>query len=80
MCLSQELLNELIETLSENIAQGKEEQYNELLPRAHFVRLKKYYEFRKKYPERFREEVDEQERRSQIIRELEEDARKAGKI
>ena len=53
MCLSKDLLNQLINCLSEKIEEGSEQGYKEELPNAHFVRLKKYFDYRKKHPEKF---------------------------
>jgi hypothetical protein len=46
-------LNKLIESLSENIASGKEQTYQADLPDAHYIRLKKYYEYWRKHPNKF---------------------------
>lgn len=56
MCLSEELLNELVNSFSINIEVGKERPYIADLPNAHYERLKAYYNFRKKNPEKFREQ------------------------
>lgn len=55
ICLSKDLLNELIDSLSEKIETGKEEPYKADLPNAHFVRLRAYYDYRRKYPDKFRD-------------------------
>ena len=55
ICASQKLLDELVDSLSENIEQGKEQPYKAEFPNAHFVRLQKYREFRLKNPDKFRE-------------------------
>jgi hypothetical protein len=55
MCLSENLLNELINSFSVNIEVGKERPYKADLPNAHYERLKAYYSYRKKYPAKFRE-------------------------
>lgn len=54
-------LNKLIESLSENIASGKEQAYTAELPEAHYIRLKKYYEYWRKHPNKFKEtsEIEE---------------------
>lgn len=54
-------LNKLIESLSENIASGKEQAYTAELPDAHYIRLKKYYEYWRKHPNKFKEtsEIEE---------------------
>ena len=54
ICLDKNLLNELIDSLSEKIETGKEEPYKADLPNAHFVRLKAYYDYRRKYPDKFK--------------------------
>lgn len=48
--LSEKLLNQLIEDFSCAIAEGKEEDYRADKPDAHFVRLRKYYDWRKTHP------------------------------
>ena len=55
MCLDKDLLNELINSFSVNIEVGKERPYNADLPNAHYERLKAYYSYRKKYPDKFNE-------------------------
>lgn len=57
MCLSESLLNELINSFSINIEVGKERPYTADLPNAHFERLKSYYNYRKKYPQKFNDEI-----------------------
>jgi hypothetical protein len=52
-CASQKLLDELIDSLSANIETGKEQPFRADFPNAHSIRLEKYFEFRKKHPERF---------------------------
>lgn len=54
VCVSQKLLNELIDSLSENIETGKEQPFRADFPNAHLIRLEKYREYRMKYPERFK--------------------------
>lgn len=80
ICASKELLNELVNSFSVNIEVGKERPYKADLPNAHFERLKSYYSWRKKYPNKFRECVSDPQDRSHIFKELEEQARKEGKI
>ena len=58
MCLSEKLLNELINSFSIQIEVGKERPYTAELPNAHYERLKSYYNYRKKHPEVFRDDVD----------------------
>lgn len=53
MCASEKLLNELINSFSVNIEVGKERPYIAELPNAHFERLKSYYNYRKKNPDKF---------------------------
>ena len=57
MCASEKLLNELIDSFSINIEIGKERPYEASLPNAHFERLKSYYNFRRKHPDKFAKEV-----------------------
>lgn len=56
ICLSEKLLNELINSFSVNIEVGKERPYIAELPNAHYERLKAYYNFRVKNPEKFHEQ------------------------
>ena len=56
LCLSDDLLNELINSFSVQIEVGKERPYTAELPNAHFERLKSYYNYRKKHPEKFQDE------------------------
>lgn len=58
ICASEKLLNELINSFSVNIEVGKERPYAAELPNAHYERLKSYYNFRKKHPDRFIEVKD----------------------
>ena len=53
LCMSQKLLDELIESLSDNIEEGKEKPYQGEYPNAHFIRLSKYLEYRRKNPQKF---------------------------
>lgn len=56
MCASEKLLNELIDSFSIKIEVGKERPYQADLPNAHFERIKSYYNWRKKNPEKFAKE------------------------
>ena len=56
ICLNEKLLNELINSFSVNIEVGKERPYKAELPNAHYERLKSYYNFRVKNPEKFHEQ------------------------
>lgn len=57
MCASEKLLNELINSFSVNIEVGKERPYTAELPNAHYERLKSYYNYRKKNPDKFRDDI-----------------------
>lgn len=57
ICISDKLLNELIDSLSRAIETGKEQPYKAELPNAHYERLKSYYNYRKKNPDKFRDET-----------------------
>ena len=46
MTLNEKLLKELINNLSENIEQGKEKTFDETRPNMHFIRLKKYWQYK----------------------------------
>ncbi len=50
ICLSQKLLDELIEELSCAIGKGNEESYKADYPEAHFIRLRDFYNWRKTHP------------------------------
>lgn len=54
ICASQKLLDELVNSLSEKIETGKENAFKADFPNAHSIRLEKYYDYRRKYPERFK--------------------------
>lgn len=56
ICASDKLLNELIDSFSIAIEVGKERPYNADLPNAHFERIKSYYNWRKKNPDKFAKE------------------------
>ena len=53
MCASEKLLNELLNSFSKNIEVGKERPYIAALPNAHYERLKSYYNYRKRNPDKF---------------------------
>lgn len=53
--LNKEKLNELIEDFGKNIEVGKEPQFRENLANAHYERLLKYWDFRRKNPGKFKE-------------------------
>jgi hypothetical protein len=61
MCASEKMLNELIDSFSINIEVGKERPYTADLPNAHFERLKSYYNYRKKNPNKFVSETAKQD-------------------
>ena len=61
LCLSDKLLNELINSFSCNIEVGKERPYQADLPNAHFERLKSYYNYRKMNPNKFITEEKKQD-------------------
>ena len=61
MCASEKMLNELINSFSSNIEVGKERPYTADLPNAHFERLKSYYNYRKKNPNKFVSETAKQD-------------------
>lgn len=62
LCLSEKLLNELINSFSVNIEVGKERPYEASLPNAHYERLRSYYNFRKKNPDKFQQQKEEHSR------------------
>ena len=55
MMLSKELLQEIIDELSANIAAKKEKAlpYDEKFPEMHFIACKKYWDYRRQNPEKF---------------------------
>ncbi len=53
--LSEEALNLLIEDLSQKIAEGKEKNWSQETPNIHYARLKAYWNYRRKNPDKFRE-------------------------
>lgn len=57
--LNAEKLNEIIEDFGKKIEVGKEPQFRENLPNAHFVRLMDYWNFRRKNLQKFREQAPE---------------------
>lgn len=59
ICLNKKLLEELINQLSEKIGTGDENPYNAQCPDAHYIRLRSYYNFRKKNPDKFQEQKEE---------------------
>ena len=61
MCASEKMLNELLNSFSINIEVGKERPYTADLPNAHFERLKSYYNYRKKNPNKFVSETAKQD-------------------
>lgn len=64
LCVSDKLLNELINSFSSNIEVGKERPYNADLPNAHYERLKSYHAFRVKNPDKFREAQEQKKTKS----------------
>ena len=58
ICASQKLLDELVDSLSENIEQGKEQPYRADFPNAHFIRLQKYRNYRLKNPDNFHKKTE----------------------
>lgn len=58
VCLSEKLLREAIDSFSSKIEEGKEQPYNSESPNAHYVRVKKYVDYRLKHPEKFAEEKE----------------------
>ena len=69
LCMSQKLLDELIDSLSTNIAEGKEKPYQADFPEAHCIRIEKYFEYRRKNPQKFNPKLKNKESKSDIERE-----------
>lgn len=69
LCMSQKLLDELIDSLSTNIAEGKEKPYQADFPEAHSIRIEKYFEYRRKNPQKFNPKLKNKESKSDIERE-----------
>ena len=61
MTMSEKLLDELIENLSQKIAEGKEKNWSQETPNIHYARLKAYWNYRRKNPDKFREKPSEQQ-------------------
>lgn len=57
--LSEKALNLLIEDLSQKIAEGKEKNWSQETPNIHYARLKAYWNYRRKNPDKFREKHSE---------------------
>lgn len=57
--LSEKALNLLIEDLSQKIAEGKEKNWSQETPNIHYARLKAYWNYRRKNPDKFREKPSE---------------------
>ncbi len=54
--LSEKALSQLIEDLSKRIAEGKEKNWSKDTPNIHYARLKAYWEYRRKNPDKFRQQ------------------------
>ena len=78
LCMSQNLLDELIDNLSENIEQGKEEPYKDHLPNAHYIRVTKYFDYRRKNPNNFRQTAETKSRAAEVIDKLYEEMKGQG--
>lgn len=59
LTMSEKALNLLIEDLSQKIAEGKEKNWSQETPNIHYARLKAYWDFRRKNPDKFREKPSE---------------------
>ena len=59
MTMSEKLLDELIENLSQKIAEGKEKNWSQETPSIHYARLRAYWDYRRKNPDKFREKPSE---------------------
>ena len=57
--LSEKALNLLIEDLSQKIAEGKEKNWSQETPNIHYARLRAYWDYRRKNPDKFREKPPE---------------------
>lgn len=55
ICTSKKLLDESINSLSEKIETGEEKPFKANLPNAHYIRVVKYIDFRRKNPDKFRQ-------------------------
>lgn len=69
LCMSPKLLDELVDSLSENIEEGKEKSYRADFPNAHFIRIEKYFEYRRKNPEKFNPKLNNKGNKADIARE-----------
>lgn len=54
LTMSEKALNLIIEDFSQRIAERKEENWTPESPQIHYARLKKYWEYRRKHPEKFK--------------------------
>lgn len=54
--LSEKALSQLIEDLSKRIAEGKEKNWSKDTPNIHYARLKAYWDYRRKNPDKFRQQ------------------------
>lgn len=86
LCLSEKLLNELVNSFSTNIEVGKERPYIAEYPNAHFERLKAYYKQRKMYPDRYRDNAPPpcgdtalRKKTKELMKQLEQDKIEAAK-
>lgn len=58
LVMSKKKLKEIIDDFSVNIETGKEAKFETNLPNAHFERVKAYFKYRRKNPNKFREEQE----------------------
>ncbi len=54
--LSEKALSQLIEDLSKRIAEGKEKNWSQDTSNIHYARLRAYWDYRRKNPDKFREQ------------------------
>lgn len=59
LTMSEKALNLIIEDFSQRIAERKEENWTPESPQIHYARLKKYWAYRRKHPEKFKNTVAE---------------------
>ena len=67
ICTSKKLLDETINSLSEKIETGEEKPFKVNLPNAHYIRVVKYIDFRRKNPDKFRQAEETKSTAAEVI-------------
>lgn len=66
ICASQKLLDELVDNLSEKIETGDEKPYRDDYPNAHYIRVVKYFDYRRKNPDKFRQAAETKSKAAEV--------------